>query len=111
MIKTTWRRINDNATECVPGRDSPENYCINDDVINICVHMLSFVTHRNEPRIEDMRTIFVYGADPASSLPGTLIALVCATCRRVTLRYKADWRREPYTEELAAIFDAANKAR
>lgn len=111
MITTTWRRINDDNNEYIPGRDSPENYYINDDVVSICVHMLSFVTHRNEPRIEDMRTTFVYGVEPPINLPGTLNALICATRRRIILRYKAEWRREPYTEELAAIFDAANKAR
>lgn len=111
MIKTTWRKLKDDATEYVPGRDSPENYYINDDVINIGVHMLSFVTHRNEPRVEDMRTTFVYGAEPPLNLPGTLNALICATRRRIILRYKSEWRRGPYTEEFAAIFDAANKAR
>lgn len=111
MITTTWRRINDDNNEYIPGRDSPENHYINDDVISCCVHMLSFVTHRNEPRVDDIRKIFVYGTDLPSNLPYTLASLIVDMRSLVFLRYTAEWRREPYTEELAAIFAAANKAR
>lgn len=111
MLTTTWRRLNDDSNEYVPGRDSPENYYINDDVINFCVHMLSHVTHRNEPRVDDIRTAFVYGVEPPPNLPYTLTALIIDARRLVCLRYVAEWRRDVYREELAAIFDAANKAR
>lgn len=111
MIKTTWRRIDDNKKEYIPGRDSPENHYINDDVIALCVTALSSVTHRHEPRIEDMRTFFVYGLKSNIELPRTIDVAIFKCRGAVKRRYNKEWRREPYNEEFAAIFDAANKAR
>lgn len=111
MLKTTWRRLKDDNREYVPGRDSPENYYINDSVVNACVRMLSFVTHRNEIHIDDMRGAFVYGLEPPPNLPYALIALILTTRMRVNRHYTDEWRRDAYAEELAAAFDAANKAR
>lgn len=111
MITATWRKIKDDNQEYTPGQDSPENYYINNDVVNCCVRVLSLVTHRNEIRIEDMRTTFVYGTEPPPNLPYTLTAATLKCRLQIGAIYNAEWRREPYREELAAIFDAANKAR
>lgn len=115
MIKTAWRRINDNKNEYVPGRDSPENHYINDAVINMCIKALTYVKPQYEEYVEPMRAMFVYG-DTAqytrkNQIPQTLHSAIHLCYAAVCRQYRKEWGRTAYEEELAAIFDAANKVR
>lgn len=110
-----WRRLYDRK-KYYPGTDSPENYYINDDVC------WCFQQHVNTKQIEDepyettVRQIFVEGHDAARTvesfaIPNDLVTNTLFAQLMVASFYLADWNRDPYEEELAAIYDSVMQAR
>jgi hypothetical protein len=110
-----WRRLHDNS-KYYPGKDSPENYYINDDVCWCFQQHVDYKQIEDEQYERKVRQIFVEGHSAARdinsfAIPNDLVTNTLLAQLMVASFYLADWHRNPYEEELAAIYDLVMQAR
>lgn len=107
-----WQRIGENGKYC-PGKDSPENHYINDDVCWCFSQYAATKQPEDEQYEESAKKIFVTGQPAANKLwwvPQTIVGSTLLARASITSFYLLDWKREPYEEELTTIYEMIMRA-
>jgi hypothetical protein len=90
----------------VPGKDSPENYYNGDEVADILDKVVNTMLDRLttlEYRLSARQAFLGDGDEEMLDLIDK--QLLVSARNKITRTYKREWGREPYPEELQAIFE------